>query len=554
MLFESRHSIADDGILKFLIDTGASMSLIKTSSIQNYTVDSNHSTILNGIAPHATIQTAGEAEIELKIRNNRIIGKFQILDVHSNIPFDGILGDDFLKTHRAKINYENSLLSLNSIPVPISLGRNTPQCSQTMIRICARFEMVVPINLINPSNLQEGVVSKQSLNLNNSLLIPNAIIKVDNNNRGLITILNTSVQSFEIPIPEMFIEPIPNHSYIYSLAENQDNNKESSRLRVLHQNLRLNHLNTEERDSIKESSEFNDIFHLPSDLLTRTTAASHTIPTTDDIPTQAKTYRYPQIHKSEVEKQIEKMLEHGVIKPSTSPWSSPLWVVPKKLDASRKRKWRLVIDYRKLNQKTIGDSYPLPNIEDTLDQLGHAQYFTTLDLTNGFHQIPMDPKDSPKTAFSTPNGHYEFTRMPFGLKNAPSCFQRMMNNVLTGLNNTQCFVYLDDIVLYGSTLDDHSRKLKNIFSRLREHNLKLQPDKCEFLKKSCEYLGHVISDKGIPPNPNKVASVSKQAFLTLKEKLINEPILQYPDFEKQFFLTTDASDVEIGAVLSQKHK
>jgi hypothetical protein len=121
----------------------------------------------------------------------------------------------------------------------------------------------------------------------------------------------------------------------------------------------------------------------------------------------------------------------------------------------------------------------------------------------------MDPKDSPKTAFSTRNGHYEFIWMPFSFKTAPSCFQRMMNNVLIELNNTQCFVYLDDIVLHGSTLDDHNWKLRSVLARLRKHDLKLQPDKCEFLKKSCEYLGYVISDKGIESNSKKVASVQE---------------------------------------------
>lgn len=108
------------------------------------------------------------------------------------------------------------------------------------------------------------------------------------------------------------------------------------------------------------------------------------------------------------------MLSQGIIEPTTSPWNSSLWVVPKKLDASGKKKWRIVIDYRLLNNITIGDSYPLPNIVDILDQLGHSKYFTTIDLTSGFHQIKMHPKDVQKTAFSTPSGHYEYSRMPFG--------------------------------------------------------------------------------------------------------------------------------------------
>ncbi|XP_050518950.1 uncharacterized protein LOC126893053 [Diabrotica virgifera virgifera] len=133
------------------------------------------------------------------------------------------------------------------------------------------------------------------------------------------------------------------------------------------------------------------------------------------------------------------------------------------MDASGEQKWRVVIDYRKLNECTIDDKYPLPNISDLLDQLGKCQYFTTLDLASGFHQIEIDPKDIPKTAFSAENGHYEFTRMPFGLKNAPSTFQRVMDNILLGILNERCLVYMDDIIVYSPTIHDHISRLTEVY-------------------------------------------------------------------------------------------
>lgn len=150
---------------------------------------------------------------------------------------------------------------------------------------------------------------------------------------------------------------------------------------------------------------------------------------------------------------------------------------------SGQKKWRLVIDYRKLNDINIGDSYPLPNITEILDQLGHSKYFTTLDLTSGFHEVKVHPEDAPKTGFSVPSGHYQFNRMPFGLRNAPSIFQRLMNSALAGIQNFRCFVYLDDIVIHAGDLASHNTRLKEVFDRLSKYNLKLQPEKCEFLRK-----------------------------------------------------------------------
>jgi hypothetical protein len=162
----------------------------------------------------------------------------------------------------------------------------------------------------------------------------------------------------------------------------------------------------------------------------------------------------------------------------------------------------MVIDYRTLNDKTIGDAYPLPNITEILEQLGSAKYFSVFDLALGFHQIPMHESDAQKTAFSTPHGHYHFNRMPFGLKNASAIFQRLMDQILSGLQGTDMFVYLDDI-LYASSLTEHQSKFNKLTERLRKAYPKLQPDKCEFLRKEVNYLGRIISEHGVKLHAKK---------------------------------------------------
>ena len=375
----------------------------------------------------------------------------------------------------------------------------------------------------------------------------------------------------------------------------------------INQEIRTDHLNEEEKTIVhKIVKRFKNIFYKDGDKLTFTNTVKHSIPTTDDKPVYSRIYRYPEIHKVEVNKQVQEMLEQGVIRPSTSPYSAPVWIVPKKTDASNKIKWRMVIDYRKLNEKTKEDKHPLPNMDDILDKLGRANYFTTLDLAKGFHQIEVEEKSIEKTAFSTPQGHFEFLRMPFGLKNAPATFQRMMNNTLAEFIGKICFVYLDDVIIFSTSLEEHENSLIKILTKLKEVNLQVQLDKTEFLKKETEFLGHIVTTDGIKPNPKKLDAIEKfplpktikeiQGFLGLtgyyrkfihdyakiakpmtiylkKDKIINtndkeynksfnelkklisnDPILIYPDFNKTFTLTTDASNFALGAVLSQDKK
>jgi len=367
--------------------------------------------------------------------------------------------------------------------------------------------------------------------------------------------------------------------------------------------LRTDHLNTEEKSKLLNlCRKFNDIFYREGQALTFSNKIKHHIKTKDDLPIYTKSYRYPEVHRAEVQKQITEMLRDGVIRQSFSPWSSPIWIVPKKLDSSGKQKWRLVIDYRKLNQKTIDDRYPLPNITDILDKLGKSIYFSTIDLASGFHQIEINKKDIPKTAFSVESGHYEFIRMPFGLKNAPCTFQRVMDNVLRDFLGKFCLVYMDDIIVYSTSLQEHLENLTSVFTRLQEANFKIQLNKSEFLQKQVSFLGHIVSSDGVRPNPDKIRAIKqfpipktakqiktflgllgyyrkfiqdfskltkplteclrkgnkiiidskyKECFEMCKNILCNDPVLQYPDFSKEFILTTDASNVALGAILSQ---
>ena len=218
------------------------------------------------------------------------------------------------------------------------------------------------------------------------------------------------------------------------------------------------------------------------------------IDTGDSQPVKQPPRRMPFVVRGEVAKQLRDMQQTGVIQPSSSPWSSPVVMVRKK-DGSH----RLCVDYRQLNALTKTDAFPLPQIDDLLDQLGGAKYFSTLDLASSFWQIRMEPESREKTVFTTPQGLYEFLMMPFGLTNAPAVFQRLMQRVLSGLNPSDgkefVTAYLDDILVFSSSFSDHLHHLQNVLSRLKSVNLKIKPSKCQFMRREVEYLGHVITLK-----------------------------------------------------------
>ena len=197
--------------------------------------------------------------------------------------------------------------------------------------------------------------------------------------------------------------------------------------------------------------------------------------------------------------ELKRLLKLGVIEPSRSCWASPVVLVTKK-DGSI----RLCVNYHRVNDLTLKDSYPLPRIDDSIDTLRGSKWFSTWDLASGYWQVPMDSKDIDKTAFTTPFGLYHFTVMPFGLANAPATFERMMEQVLSGLHWEISLINIDDIIVFSRTFEEHLVRLHQVLSRIKEANLKLSPSKCKLFRHSVEYLGHVVSQDGVGTDPKKI--------------------------------------------------
>ena len=226
----------------------------------------------------------------------------------------------------------------------------------------------------------------------------------------------------------------------------------------------------------------------------------------DERPFKARPYRTSPQQRNIMDRELSKLLEQGVIQPSDSPWCAPV-VLVKKGDLS----WRFCVDFRGLNAKCEGDSYPLPRIDDTLTSLGLSKptYFSTFDLQSGFFQVSLDPKSRPLTAFSPycGGGHYEFRKMAMGLGSSPATFQRHMETVLRGLSWKQCLIYLDDIIIFSSSLESHLRDISAVLARLENADLKLEPSKCKFAHSEIKFLGHVVGESGIQVNPDKVQTI-----------------------------------------------
>ena len=307
-------------------------------------------------------------------------------------------------------------------------------------------------------------------------------------------------------------------------------------------------------------------------------------------------YRMSLPELEEVKKKVDELIEHGFIRPSTSPWGAPVLFAIKKDGGLR-----FCVDYRALNRLTVKNGYPLPRIDEMLDKLCGARYFTKIDLLSGYHQMKIDEKSIPKTAFKTKYGSFEFTVVPFGLTNAPGFFMSNMNQMLSDFIDVFVLVYLDDILVYSETWKDHLTHIENVLKRLRENRFYAKKKKCVFGVKEIEYLGFILRDGSIHVDPSKIEAVKawtrpsckkdvqsflgmvnfyrrfikncsniskplteltknvmfqwgdvqEKAFIMLKNCLTSAPVLRYFDPKCPIIITTDASKFALGAVMEQ---
>lgn len=344
--------------------------------------------------------------------------------------------------------------------------------------------------------------------------------------------------------------------------------------------------------------EFQHIFTEPTALPPKRNCDHH-IPLVEGTKlVNLRPYRYKPALKDEIENQITEMLQSGVIQHSQSEFSSPALLVKKK-DGT----WRLCIDYRQLNSNTIKSKYPVPVIEELLDELSGSKWFSKLDLRAGYHQIRLAEGEEYKTAFQTHSGHYEYKVMPFGLTGAPATFLSAMNDILSSVLRKFVLVFFDDILIYSPDLQTHLLHLREVFQLLAQKQWKVKLSKCSFAQQQLSYLGDIIGAHGVSTDPQKIADVinwavpktlkklrgflclagyyrkfvknfgliskpltsllkkgisftwtqeADAAFNQLKQALVSAPVLQLPDFSKPFTIETYASESGIGAVLSQE--
>ena len=523
---------------------------------------------------------------------------------------DAILGMAFLVSHQCSIDFSTSEVKIGERRVPCSDKHGHRMVTKVQARrdiVLQPFSETNVVGRVTTRNYPElGMVE----GTDKEILLAASINRPGIDGRIVLRCLNVSDRPIAVKAGQVLgtyqgIEDTDVCSErtdeAVSIRPGTSRGRPSvpSHVEDLYERAGRGQLTPEQRKSLADLlSEYEDVFSKDDLDIGQTQLVQHSIPTLEGArPLRQPPHRLGPAKEAEAERQVKKLLEQGMIEPSTGAWSSPVVLVRKK-DQS----WRFCIDYRRLNAVTASDAYPLPRIDESLDALSGAKFFSTLDLTSGYWQVPLDNDAREKSAFITRSGLWQWKVLPFGLTSAPATFQRLMERVLHGLHWKTLLLYLDDVIVIAPDFESHLERLEEVLGRLRQANLKLKPKKCELIQREVKYLGHVVSAAGVATDPDKIEAIrqwrppcdlkgvqaflgtagyyrqfipdyatiakpltqltqknagwswgvrEEEAFQALRHSLMTAPILGYPDPTSPYFLDTDASAVGVGAVLSQ---
>ena len=601
-----------DNVVNWLVDTGAPPNVLSWNTYQK--IDDDIKPTLRRTeadlraADGNPLTLYGVIDIDVHIAGKLFTIPVMVADIGN---LDGILGMQFLEDENCIIDINRGRLMLGNIEVFMH-RHETSECCRIRLaesQTIPPYSEHVIIGQIDQKRWHEtssigSVDPVASFVKNTGLFVSRAIVDTTKPKFAM-----TCTNFRDEPV---HIEKGTTVALLQSIQEIYHISNLSSEVHVK-KNIDIEDFPEHLRDMITRASEgLNDEnLNKMYDLLFRNQAAfvgadgklgkthltKHSINTGNARPIKCRPYRPALKQKQIIENQIEEMLQNGQIEPSESPWAAPVVLITKK-DGSP----RFCVDYRLLNSATVKDTYPLPNIHDCIDSLSGAKWFSTLDLASGYWQCEVEELDRPKTAFVTHKGLYQFNVLPFGLTNAPATFERLMERIMNGLQWDRCLIYLDDIIVYGKTFDEASDNLQCVLTRIQEAGLTLKPKKCDFFKEQVSFLGHLVSSEGVKCEPDKINAVKNwptpktvtdvrsflgftnyyrrfiesyshtaspltaltekgkrfdwtqacvTAFEQMKTKLTEAPVLAYPEKDSQYILDTDASNLGIGAVLSQ---
>ncbi|KAL0202037.1 hypothetical protein M9458_000055, partial [Cirrhinus mrigala] len=582
-----------------LLDSGARRSVLPLHCYETLKADVRPplklSTVqaLQGISP-LNVDVLGEVDVPVQVGTQTVSVNFIVADVAKGT--EAILGHPFSEKARARLDFGSQKIVLFGEQIPYFNPKNKPRVH--MVRIArtavleAGREYIVPGNAHFREEVQGNMLLSPTKGFmeKHQVMVARIIIGAQPSHRVPVRLYNPGTVA--VKVRKEVIAGILQPADVVQASTAELPPADSCPTVV------LSHLQPLQNSvSLRSCFVLTDVFSTGPTDLGRTNLVQHDIQTRPGPPVKQQPRRMAFEKQQSADEQIQQNLDAGLASPSNSCWASPIVMVRKK-----DQTYRLCVDYRALNERTIKDAYPLPRIQDTLDTLSTAKWFSTLDLASGYWRVELTPQARQAAAFCSRKGLFAWNVMPFGLCNAPATFQRLMDRVLAGMQWEICLVYLDDIIVLGKDVKEMLQRLAQVFERLRQANLQLKLAKCCLFRRQVVYLDHIVSENGIATDPEKVQKIqewpepmsvnevrqfvglasyyrrfvkdfatvtkplhnllrkharfhwtpeSQQAFDKLKELLTTAPILGYPMDSSDLILDTDASNFGIGAVLSQ---